>query len=80
MNCKDTVLIVGELVIDYTLAQRGVMCKLRLGGIAHAARGMWAAGLKYSVAAFCHRCSERYPYWRRDRSFASRLRRPNERY
>lgn len=53
MNCKDTVLIVGELVIDYTLAQRGVMCKLRLGGIAHAARGMWAAGLKYSVAAFC---------------------------
>lgn len=53
MNCKDTVLIVGELVIDFTLAQRGVMCKLRLGGIAHAARGMWAAGLKYSVAAFC---------------------------
>lgn len=29
------------------------MCKLRLGGVGHAARGLWAAELEYSVAAFC---------------------------
>ncbi|WP_415754418.1 nucleoside 2-deoxyribosyltransferase [Pseudomonas leptonychotis] len=55
MPHNSTVLIVGELVVDYTLAQRDAMCKLRLGGIAHAARGLWAAELEYSVAAFCPR-------------------------
>ncbi|WP_321938071.1 nucleoside 2-deoxyribosyltransferase [Burkholderia cepacia] len=49
----DAVLIVGELVVDYTLARQGAICKLRLGGVAHAARGLWAAGLNYSVAAVC---------------------------
>jgi len=39
--------------VDYTLAQHGAMCKLRLGGVGHAARGLWAAELDYSVAAFC---------------------------
>lgn len=53
MDHKDTVLIVGELVVDYTLAQPGAPCKLRLGGIGHAARGLWAADLPYSLAAFC---------------------------
>ncbi|WP_231127756.1 nucleoside 2-deoxyribosyltransferase [Burkholderia cepacia] len=53
MAPADAVLIVGELVVDYTLARQGTMCKLRLGGIAHAARGLWAAGLDYSVAAVC---------------------------
>lgn len=55
MAPKGAILIVGELVVDYTLAQRGAMCKLRLGGVAHAARGLWAAGLQYAVAAFCPR-------------------------
>ncbi|KAA0012254.1 sugar kinase [Billgrantia pellis] len=41
------------MVVDYTLAQHGAMCKLRLGGVGHAARGLWAAELDYSVAAFC---------------------------
>ncbi|MDR0189371.1 nucleoside 2-deoxyribosyltransferase [Pseudomonas yamanorum] len=45
--------MVGELVVDYTLGQHGSMCKLRLGGVAHAARGLWAAGVEYSVAVFC---------------------------
>lgn len=53
MAHKDLVLIVGELVVDYTLAQPGAPCKLRLGGVGHAARGLWAADLPYSVAAFC---------------------------
>lgn len=49
----DAVLVVGELIVDFTLAQHGAKCKLRLGGVGHAARGLWAAGLEYSVAAFC---------------------------
>ncbi|MBU9181728.1 nucleoside 2-deoxyribosyltransferase [Burkholderia multivorans] len=53
MADTDVVLIVGELVVDYTRARHGATCKLRLGGVAHAARGLWAAGLDYSVAAVC---------------------------
>lgn len=53
MASTDVVLIVGELIVDYTLARQGALCKLRLGGIAHAARGLWAAEVDYSVAAFC---------------------------
>jgi nucleoside 2-deoxyribosyltransferase len=49
------VLIVGEVVIDFTLAQSDAECKLRLGGIVHAARGLWAAEQPYSVAAVCPR-------------------------
>jgi hypothetical protein len=49
----DTVLVVGELIVDYTFAQQGSMCKLRLGGVSHTARGLWAAEIAYSVAAFC---------------------------
>lgn len=55
MNHTDAVLVVGEIIVDYTFAQRGAMCKLRLGGVGHAARGLWAAGLEYSVAALCPR-------------------------
>lgn len=51
----DRVLVVGELVVDYTLGRHGAMCKLRLGGVAHAARGLWAAGVEYAVAVFCPR-------------------------
>lgn len=53
MDKTHITLVVGELVVDYTLARQGAMCKLRLGGIAHAARGLWAAEIDYSVAAFC---------------------------
>lgn len=53
MSTIERVLVVGELVVDYTLGQHGSMCKLRLGGVAHAARGLWAAGVEYSVAVFC---------------------------
>ncbi len=53
MTQTDAVLIVGEIVVDFTLPQPGAECKLRLGGIVHAARGLWASELEYSVAAFC---------------------------
>ncbi|WP_263770128.1 nucleoside 2-deoxyribosyltransferase [Propionivibrio soli] len=53
MAKTEAVLIVGEVVVDFTLPQDGADCKLRLGGIVHAARGLWAAEQEYSVAAFC---------------------------
>ncbi|MEO1817564.1 nucleoside 2-deoxyribosyltransferase [Pseudomonas sp.] len=53
MHSNNTVLIVGELLVDYTPAQKGAPCKLRLGGVAHAARGLWSADLPYAVAAVC---------------------------
>jgi nucleoside 2-deoxyribosyltransferase len=40
-------------MVDFTTAKPGVECKLRLGGVAHAARGLWACGLPYVVAAIC---------------------------
>lgn len=53
MTTSDVVLVAGEVIVDYTLPYSGAECKLRLGGIAHAARGLWAAGLDYAIAAFC---------------------------
>lgn len=46
-------LVIGEIIIDFTSARTDVSCKLRLGGIVHAARGLWACDLPYSVAAIC---------------------------
>lgn len=46
-------LLVGEIIVDFTSAKPGVVCKLRLGGIVHAARGLWACDLPYAVAAIC---------------------------
>lgn len=48
---SDTLLLLGEIYIDFTANQSTV--KMRLGGITHAARGLWACGITYSVAAFC---------------------------
>nr|WP_320167114.1 nucleoside 2-deoxyribosyltransferase [uncultured Methylophaga sp.] len=47
-------LLVGEIIIDYSLSNSA--CeedKLRLGGIVHAARGLWAVDIPYDVAVFC---------------------------
>ncbi|MBQ2262458.1 MAG: nucleoside 2-deoxyribosyltransferase [Loktanella sp.] len=46
-------LLVGEIVVDFTTSRQDVPCKLRLGGVVHAARGLWACDLSYSVAAIC---------------------------
>ncbi|MFF0950789.1 nucleoside 2-deoxyribosyltransferase [Rhizobium leguminosarum] len=48
-------LLVGEIIVDFTTARPGADCKLRLGGIVHAARGLWASGMPYAVAAVCPR-------------------------
>ena len=47
------ILLVGEVCVDFTLATRSTPAKMRLGGVAHAARGLWACGVPYSVAAVC---------------------------
>jgi nucleoside 2-deoxyribosyltransferase len=43
----------GELFVDFALAQAGGESSLRLGGIAHAARGLSALGVPFAVAAVC---------------------------
>jgi nucleoside 2-deoxyribosyltransferase len=44
-------LLLGEIYVDFTVTEPGTENKLRLGGIAHAARGFWALGIPFNVAA-----------------------------
>lgn len=48
---NDTPLLIGEVSVDVTVTPRGQEQKLRMGGIAHAARGFWASGQHFAVAA-----------------------------
>lgn len=43
--------LVGEIFVDYAITPGATESKLRLGGIVHAARGFWASGQPYAVAA-----------------------------
>lgn len=45
-------LLIGEISLDVTVTPRGMENKLRLGGVVHAARGLWALGVPFVVAAF----------------------------
>ncbi|WP_287208676.1 nucleoside 2-deoxyribosyltransferase [Mesorhizobium sp.] len=47
---SDIPLLVGEVFVDFTLTAPGTENKLRLGGVAHAARGFWALGVPFSAA------------------------------
>ena len=42
--------LVGQALIDVTLPQYGRPYKMRLGGILHAARALWAVGIPYALA------------------------------
>lgn len=44
--------LVGDILTDVTLATYDSPYKMRLGGIVHAARGLWAMGVDYAVAYF----------------------------
>jgi nucleoside 2-deoxyribosyltransferase len=44
-------LLVGEVGVDVTVTPRGEEQKLRMGGIAHAARGFWACKIPFAAAA-----------------------------
>lgn len=50
---SDKPLLIGEVYVDYTLPKIGGDQKVRLGGLVHAARGLWAADIAYAVAAIC---------------------------
>lgn len=47
------IILIGEINIDFTLKSNSSPSKMRLGGITHAARALWACGVNYSVAAVC---------------------------
>lgn len=46
-------ILIGEVTVDFTMPTRATDAKLRLGGVVHAARGLWATGQSYAVGAFC---------------------------
>lgn len=53
MSPRRDFLLVGEIYVDFTLPRAAAESKLRLGGIVHAARGLWAIDANFSVAAAC---------------------------
>jgi len=46
------VLLIGDVVVDVTLKSQYQELKLRMGGIVHAARGLWALNIPYSIGYF----------------------------
>lgn len=46
-------LVVGEAYVDLTLSSTHTESKMRLGGVVHAARGLWASGVAYALAGIC---------------------------
>lgn len=46
------VLLIGDILIDVSLSHNKSEDKMRLGGIIHAARALWALGIEYAVAYF----------------------------
>ena len=53
MSDSTDLLIIGEVFVDFTLPNATAESKLRLGGIVHAARGLWAVDQSFAVAAVC---------------------------
>lgn len=53
MSADRGLLLIGEVYVDFTLPSPNSQSKLRLGGIVHAARGLWAIDARFAVAAVC---------------------------
>lgn len=53
MADTSALLVVGEVFVDLTLSGPNLESKMRLGGAVHAARGLWASGAAYALAAIC---------------------------
>ncbi len=49
-DLKGVPLLIGEVFVDFTVTAPGTKNKLRLGGVAHAARGFWALGTPFTAA------------------------------
>lgn len=52
MIYQPKICLVGDIVIDVSLKTSSTNLKMRLGGIVHAARALWALEIPYSVAYF----------------------------
>jgi hypothetical protein len=50
MGQSSNLLLIGQVFVDVTLGSAGEQIKLRLGGIFHAARAVWAMGVPYVLA------------------------------
>ncbi len=48
--------IIGDIILDVTLQNNHEPLKMRLGGIVHCARALWAMNVDYSVAYFAPKC------------------------
>jgi len=53
MSANPGLLLIGEVYVDFALPRAGADSQLRLGGVVHAARGLWAIDANYAVAAVC---------------------------
>ncbi|SEW44761.1 Nucleoside 2-deoxyribosyltransferase [Cognatiyoonia koreensis] len=53
MNRSTDLLLMGEVFVDFTLPNASAQSKLRLGGIVHAARGLWAVDQSFAAAVVC---------------------------
>lgn len=49
---KGKILLVGDILVDVSLKTKSQKYKMRFGGIIHAARYLWAAGVEFDVAFF----------------------------
>ena len=47
-----SICILGDVIVDVTLPAESSSIKMRLGGIVHAARALWAMDIAYSIAYF----------------------------
>lgn len=52
MSGSSSVCLIGQMIVDYTVGNEDEESKLRLGGIAHAARMAWAMNRPYSMCYF----------------------------
>lgn len=48
----DRVCLIGDILVDVTLNTKDTPLKMRLGGIIHSARALWAMNIEYTVAYF----------------------------
>ncbi|MFA6483405.1 MAG: nucleoside 2-deoxyribosyltransferase [Bacteroidales bacterium] len=49
---KSRILLIGDILVDLSLKTKSQKYKLRFGGIIHAARYLWSAGVEFDVAFF----------------------------
>ncbi|MEO8515654.1 MAG: nucleoside 2-deoxyribosyltransferase [Flavobacterium sp.] len=47
-----SICLIGDILIDVTLQTKDTPLKMRLGGIIHSARALWAMNIEYTVAYF----------------------------